>query len=81
MPGQKLLVFLAVGVLDLSVLLGIGFAVFTSYMSVIHLMFALGAAITLHYVSWKYKRQGLSMQLVGLAWLAAILVILTPVIG
>ena len=73
--------FLAVSVLDLSILVGIGFAIFTNYASVIHIFLALGAAVILHYVSWKIKSEGVTLLLVGLAWLAAILVILTPLVG
>lgn len=80
MPGQKLLVLLAVGVLDLTVLFGILFAISIKYVSVTHLILAIAAALTLHIVSWKYTRQGLNLQLVGLTWLAAILVILAPIL-
>lgn len=79
-PGQKLIMFLAVGALDLSILIGIAYTILINYVSVVHLLLALGAAVVLHYVSWKFKNEGVTLQLVGLAWLAAALLIISSII-
>ncbi|OEH84499.1 hypothetical protein BHU72_09845 [Desulfuribacillus stibiiarsenatis] len=81
LPGQNLLAYLAIGVLDLVVVLGFILIFTSTSISWIHLTIATIAAVLLHYVYRNVTKEGLSVKYVLLTWLVAILVILTPVIG